>query len=166
MKKLLCFSLLIFLIGCDTSSLDTDLTLGTPELPTGEEETTEERQEIDPEEMPEVELVFKQTNSPFDVIIDLNPSCFDEEYLEENSDFIVIAEALEVDEASRLQVHDWVKGNPYESSEQMSFSNEVSTDPEFNEGEFYKIYFSEVNGKFALTCFFEGVKEVQPYDTD
>lgn len=162
MKKILAFSLLIFLIGCEAPHIDNDLTIETPELPNGIEEIADSS----PEETYEVELIFKTKNSPFAEIVDLDPQCLEESYLEENSEYIVQALVTETGEEYHLNVVEWLKGDPSTLSAEITFNNTVSTSPSFASNMEYKIYFSEVNGKFVTTCYQEGIHLNHPYGDD
>ncbi|MFT7184081.1 MAG: hypothetical protein ACI9QC_000412 [Oceanicoccus sp.] len=148
MKKLLTLTLLIFFIGCETESINLDLGIETPELPTGEEETEEN---LITEALLDLELSFKANNSPFAEIVDLDPQCLEEAYLEKNSEFIVSAEATN---PTTLSAIEWIKGIP--NTESITFNG----DPDISYGHSYEIYFNQVNGKFVTTCYEEGVIEI------
>lgn len=167
MKKLLPFLSLLILIGCETPSLE--LEIDSPEIPVYQEpeETNEESTEENTDALEssvsieDIEFVFQSTENPFEEIVKLDDRCAFESYLEENSSDIVIAEATMVDsKLSRLQVLEWQKGQPQESNEQIIFSNDISTAPEFTENGIYKIYLSNIDGTYQVTCHYEGIKEV------
>jgi len=164
MKKLLPFLVLLILVSCETPSLE--LTVESPEIPVYQ--APEESDVIETEgviiENPiieDIELIFETKENPFAEIVMLDDRCSFESYLEENSSDIIIAEVTKVDSMlSRLQVLEWQKGQPQESTEQIIFKNDISTAPDFSKDGIYKIYLSNIDGTYQVTCHYEGVVEL------
>lgn len=163
MKKLTWLLLISILIGCETPSID--FQIEAPEIPIPSDEELEESLE-ETIEYPEFDLVFETKDSPFNEIVDLDPQCYDENYLEEKADFIVQALVRETGDTYVLKVLDWYKGDPSMLSEKITFTNTISTSPSFAPNMQYEIYFSKVGDVFVTTCYQEGVKLNHSYGDD
>jgi|GEM_PF-6402953 len=163
MKKFTWLILLSFLIGCETPSVD--FQIEAPEIPIPSDEAIEEIQEENIE-YPDVDLVFESKDSPFEEMIVLDPQCYEEDYLEEKSEFIVQALVRETGDSYVLKVQEWFKGDPTHISERVTFTNTVSTSPSFAPNMGYKIYFNKIGDVFVTTCYQEGVKLNHSYGDD
>lgn len=161
MKYLLLLSML--LVGCGIGAEDL-----TYQIPDENPQEAPEEPEEEPAPELDLELTFNVQKSTFEEIVVLNEKCSDETYLEDNSTDIVIAEVIQSGDQSTLQVMDWIKGTPAESSGEISFFNGISTAPEFEEGKSYKIYLHKTaegsRDPYQVTCYSEGVVEVTLID--